>query len=77
MFKVFPDKLMAGGQLLPIKVILSILKAFKISEKDYDVKELLRNYHWVQHHDAGITFDEFYKGSVLFKMKREKDWRGL
>jgi len=38
---------------------------------------MLRTYHWVQHHDVGITFEEFYRGSVLMRMKKDSDWKAL
>jgi len=38
MFKTFPEQLLSGGQLLPIKVIPSILKSYNITEKDYNLK---------------------------------------
>ena len=68
MFRSFPDQIV-GNKILPIKVIPLIFKAFGISEKDYGLNELMINYHWVQRHDAGLLFDEFYRGSVLLKMK--------
>lgn len=55
MFKTFPDKII-GKKVLPIKFIPSIFKVYGISEKDFKLEEVLTNYHWVQYHDAGLTF---------------------
>jgi hypothetical protein len=75
MFKTFPDKLI-GGKVLPVKMIPTILKTYGISEKDFDLEDLLLNYHWVQHHDSGLTFEDFFKGSVLFKMHKN-NWKSI
>ena len=47
---------MIGGIIVPIKIIPAIFKAYGISEKDFNLNELLITYHWMQHHDAGVTF---------------------
>jgi hypothetical protein len=74
-FRTYPDKLI-GGRILPTKMVPVVFKAYGISEKDFNLTELMRNYHWVQHHDTGITADEFYRGSILWKMRKE-DWKGI
>lgn len=74
-FKTYPEKLI-GRKVLPIKLIPSLLKAYGISEKDFDLQRLFHSYHWMQHYDAGLTFEEFYRGSLLFGMKGN-NWKGI
>ena len=55
-----------------------MMRAYGITEKDYSGDRLRHNYQWMQHHDIGLTFEEFYKGSVLFGMgDRGHHWRGI
>ena len=74
-FHTFPDKLI-GKKYLPTKAVAGLLRAYGITEKDYSTGRLARCYQWVQHHDVGLTFDEFYRGSILLGMKGT-NWRGI
>lgn len=74
-FETFPDKLI-GKKILPIKLIPSLLKAYGITEKDFDLHHLFHSYHWMQHYDAGLTFEEFYRGSILMGVKGN-NWKGI
>ena len=55
-FNTYPDKLI-GKAILPIKLIPSLFKAYGITEKDIDIHHLFYSYHWMQHYDAGLTFE--------------------
>jgi hypothetical protein len=74
-FNTFPEKLI-GKRILPVKMIPSLFKAYGITEKDYNARHLFHCYHWMQHYDAGVTFEEFYKGSLLLGM-RGGNWKGI
>jgi hypothetical protein len=65
-----------GKRILPIKLIPSFFKAYGITEKDFDLRNLFLSFHWMQHYDAGLTFDEFYHGCILLGMKGQ-NWKGI
>lgn len=54
-FNTYPDQLI-GNKILPIKQVPLLFKAYGITEKDIDIHRLYVSYHWMQHHDAGLTF---------------------
>ena len=74
-FNTYPDKLI-GKKVLPIKLIPHLFKAYEITEKDYNLQHLFHSYHWMQHYDAGLSFEEFYKGTILLGMKGN-NWKGI
>ncbi|CAM6005413.1 unnamed protein product [Sphagnum balticum] len=77
MFNAHPDKII-GKKLLPIKTIPGLFREYGMTEKEVAVPRIFYNYGWMQHYNAGITFEQFYLGSIALGMNGNGDnWRGI